>query len=79
MMKNNPKRGTASLFCAVEEVKGAEWVKWEKSVSESVRLYLERGTLCLKNCIKKSRGLYISVEMNIISIYGSYQIGTKRE
>jgi len=27
MTKNNPKRGKASLFCAVEEVKGAEWMK----------------------------------------------------
>ena len=45
MMKNNPKRGLPSLFCAVEELKGAEWGKWDKSVSESVRLYLERGTI----------------------------------
>jgi len=27
MTKNNPKRGVSSLFCAVEEVKGAEWMK----------------------------------------------------
>ena len=33
-----------SLFCAVEEIKGTERRKWDKSVSESVRLYLERGT-----------------------------------
>lgn len=45
MTKNNPKRGLASLFCAVEAVKGAEWMKSAKSVSESVKLYLERGTL----------------------------------
>ena len=31
------------LFCAVEEVKDAEWMKCAKSVSESVRLYTERG------------------------------------
>jgi len=78
MMKNNPKRGMPSLFCAVEELKSAEWMKWDKSDSESVRVYLERGTLCLKNCIKKSRELCISVEMNITFIYGSYRIGTKR-
>jgi len=77
-MKYNPERGMSSLFCAVEELKGAEWMNWDKSVFESVKLYLERGTLCLKNCIKKSRGLYIRVEMNITFIYGSYQIGTKR-
>ena len=28
--------------------------------------------------MKKSRGLYISVEMNIIFIYGSYLIGSKK-
>jgi len=44
-MKINPKRGPSSLFCAVEEVKGTEWEKRSKSVSESVRLYLERRTL----------------------------------
>jgi len=27
MTKNNPKRGKTSLFCAVEAVKGAEWMK----------------------------------------------------
>jgi len=79
MTKNNPKRGVSSLFCAVEAVKGAEWMKCAKSISESVRLYLERGQECLKNYMKKSRGLYISVEMNIIFIYGSYRIGIKRE
>ena len=44
MTKNNPERGKTSLFCAVEEVKGTERGKWDKSVSESVKLYLERGT-----------------------------------
>lgn len=34
-----------SLFCAVEELKGAEWMKCTKSVSESIRLYTERGRL----------------------------------
>ena len=48
-------------------------MKRAKSVSESVRLYLERGTLCLKNCIKKSRELCIRVEMNITCIYGNYR------
>ena len=57
MTKNNPKRGTASLFCAVEEVKGAEWVKWEKSVSEFVRLYLERGKLMLKKLYEEVQGI----------------------
>jgi len=45
MTKNNPKRGLSSLFCAVEELKGAEWMKCTKSVSESIRLYTERGRL----------------------------------
>ena len=79
MTKNNLKRGPSSLFCAVEELKGAEWMKWDKSVSESVRLYLERGRLCLKKCMKKSKELYTSVEMNITFICGSYRTGTKRE
>ena len=70
MMKNNLKRGLSSLFCAVEELKDAEWGKWDKSVSESVRLYLERGRLCLKNCMKKSRRLYISVEMKFVGVIG---------
>ena len=46
-----------SSFCAVEELKGAEWMKCAKSVSESVRLYLERGTICLKNCMKEVQGI----------------------
>jgi len=79
MMKNNPERGKTSLFCAVEELKGAEWMKCAKSVFEFVRLYTERGRLCLKNCIKKSRELYIRVEMNITFICGSYRTGIKRE
>ena len=79
MMKNNPERGKTSLFCAVEEVKGTEWMKCAKSVSESVRLYTERGRLCLKNCMKKSRELYIRVEMNITFICGSDRTGIKRE
>jgi len=79
MMKNNPERGKTSLFCAVEELKGAEWMKCVKSVFEFVRLYTERGRLCLKNCMKKSRELYISVEMNITFICGSYRTGIKRE
>ncbi len=78
-MRNNSKRGKTSLFCAVEELKGAEWMKCAKSVFESVRLYLERGIECLKNCMKKSKELYTSVEMNITFIYGSYQTGIKRE
>ena len=57
MQNYNPKRGTASLFCAVEEVKGAEWVKWEKSVSEFVRLYLERGKLMLKKLYEEVQGI----------------------
>ncbi|VLO59366.1 competence-specific global transcription modulator [Streptococcus pneumoniae] len=31
-----------------------------------------------RNCMKKSKGLCISVEMNITFIYGNYRIGTKK-
>ncbi|RSI84586.1 hypothetical protein D8855_00005 [Streptococcus mitis] len=39
----------------------------------------QEGMICLHELImKKSKGLYISVEMNITFIYGIYRIGTKR-
>ena len=69
----------SSLFCAVEEIKGTEWSKGHKRCFESVRLYLERGTLCLKNCMKKFKALCTGVEKNTTFSDGSYRIGSKRE
>ena len=57
MQNYNPERGKTSLFCAVEELKGAEWMKCAKSVFEFVRLYTERGKLMLKELYEEVQGI----------------------
>ena len=58
MTRNNPERGLSSLFCVVEELKGTEWMKCAKSVSESVRLYLSRkGKIMLQKMYEEVQGI----------------------
>ena len=68
----------SSLFCAVEELKGAEWMKCAKSVSESVRLYLERGTLCLKKLYKEVQGIVYKSRNEYYLHLWELSVGTKR-
>ena len=55
--ENNSKRGKTSL-CAVEEPKGAEWMKCAKSVVSSDRLGASRkGNRMLKELYEEVQGI----------------------